>query len=340
MNRRYVIIGGGAVGSVLAAQLELAGIRTVLVARGAQLEAIRARGLRVRRPAGDDVVRLAVVSGPSELRLTDDDVLVLAVKAQDADAALAEWAWQPVRAERCGTVAADLPILTFQNGLTTEDAALRRFSRVFGVTIGIAASYLQPGEVVSPSHPVVGIAWLGRYPVGRPDEEALQASLVGDLRGAGYHVESVDDIATWKARKLVANVSNGLDLLHGTEAERVEARLALVAETRRVLDRAGFLPEGDPGLGGGALVVEPVPGHTPGRLSTWQSFARGVSSEVDHLNGEVVLLARRHGLDAPLNERLQRLLGRQTAEGAPPGTTTLHDLLAAGRRTELERTAS
>jgi len=339
MSRRYVIIGGGAVGSVLAAQLELAGIRTVLVARGAQLEAIRARGLRVRRPAGDDVVRLAVAGGPGELRLTDDDVLVLAVKAQDADAVLAEWAWQQVRAERCGTVAADLPILTFQNGLTTEDAALRRFSRVFGVTIGIAASYLEPGEVVSPSYPVVGIAWLGRYPFGRPDEGALQVSLVGDLRGAGYHVESVDNIATWKARKLLANVSNGLDLLHGTEAERVEARLALVAETRRVLDRAGFLREDDPGLGG-ALVVEAVPGHTPGRLSTWQSFARGASSEVDHLNGEVVLLARRHGLDAPLNERLQRLLGRQAADGAPPGTTTLHDLLAAGRRTELERTAT
>lgn len=339
MSRRYVIIGGGGVGSVLAAQLDLAGIRTVLVARGAQLEAIRARGLRVRRPAGDDVVRLVVAGGPGELRLTEDDVFVLAVKAQDADAALAEWAWQPVRAERCGTVAADLPILTFQNGLTTEDAALRRFSQVFGVTIGIAASYLEPGEVVSPSYPVVGIAWLGRYPVGRPDEDALQASLVGDLRGAGYHVESVDDIATWKARKLLANVSNGLDLLHGTEAERVEARLALGAETRRVLDRAGILPEDDPGLGG-ALVVEPVPGHTPGRLSTWQSFARGTSSEVDHLNGEVVLLARRHGLDAPLNERLQRLLGRQAAEGAPPGANTLHDLLAAGRRTELERTAS
>jgi 2-dehydropantoate 2-reductase len=340
MSRRYVVIGGGAVGSVLAAQLELAGIRTVLVARGAHLEAIRERGLRVRRPAGDDVVRLAVADGPADVRLTEDDLLVLAVKSQDADAALAEWAWRPVRSDRCGAVAADLPILTFQNGLATEDAALRRFARVYGVTIGIAASYLEPGEVVSPSHPVIGIAWLGRHPEGAPGEDALQAALVGDLRGAGFHVESVGDIAAWKARKLLANVGNGLDVLDGTDAERVAARLALVRETRRVLDRAGILSEDDPGLGPGALVVEPVPGHTPGRLSTWQSFARGASSEVDHLNGEVVLLARRHGIDAPLNERLQRLLGRQAAEGNPPGTHTLHDLLAAGHRAELERTAS
>ncbi|MDQ0574228.1 ketopantoate reductase family protein [Agromyces albus] len=340
MSRRYVVIGGGAVGSVLAAQLELAGIRTVLVARGAHLEAIREHGLRVRRPGGDDLVRLAVAAGAAEVRLTQDDVLVLAVKSQDADAALAGWAWRPVLAERCGSVAADLPILTFQNGLAAEDAALRRFSTVYGVTIGIAASYLEPGEVVSPSYPVVGVAWLGLHPAAKRDADPLQASLVGDLRAAGFHVEPVNDIATWKARKLLANVNNGLDVLDGSDAERVEARLALVAETRRVLDAAGVLPATDTGLGGGTLIVESVPGHTPGRLSTWQSFARGASSEVDHLNGEVVLIARRHGLDAPLNERLQRLLGRQAVEGAPPGAHTLHDLLAAHRRTELERTAS
>jgi hypothetical protein len=67
-----------------------------------------------------------------------------------------------------------------------------------------------------------------------------------------------------------------------------------------------------------------------GRLSTYQSFARGTSSEVDHLNGEVVLLARRHGLEAPANAAVQRLLGRPAPDGDLPAPA-LAELLAAGR---------
>jgi 2-dehydropantoate 2-reductase len=71
--------------------------------------------------------------------------------------------------------------------------------------------------------------------------------------------------------------------------------------------------------------VQPVPGHVGGRLSTWQSVARGASSEIDYLNGEIVLLARKHGRQAPLNRKLQELLG---AEG-DAGRQTLAALLSA-----------
>ncbi|MDT7574902.1 MAG: thiosulfate/3-mercaptopyruvate sulfurtransferase, partial [Pseudonocardiales bacterium] len=50
--RRYVVIGAGAVGATLAAELHLAGIATVLVARGAHLAALRTAGLRYLRPDG------------------------------------------------------------------------------------------------------------------------------------------------------------------------------------------------------------------------------------------------------------------------------------------------
>ncbi|NQX29933.1 ketopantoate reductase family protein [Microbacteriaceae bacterium VKM Ac-2854] len=318
-SRRYVIIGAGAIGATLAAQYEQAGIRSILVARGRQLEAIRANGLRVRRPAGDDVVQLATASGPGDLRLTPADVLVLATKTQDAEAALAEWAWQPVAG---GGVAADLPILTFQNGLITEDLALRRFSRVYAVSIGIAASYLEPGVVVSPSFPIVGVLWLGRYPDAHDE---LQDEFVADLTAAGYESTSVPNVSAWKARKLLGNVNNGLDVLDGSDEERAEARRAIVAETAEVLATAGVAVAEH--TGPFALRIESIPGHTAGKLSTWQSFARGASSEVDYLNGEVVLIARRAGIEAPLNERLQRILGAQAQAGSAPGTHTLSDLL-------------
>src|SRR5882762_11247056 len=95
-GRRYVIIGAGAVGGMLAAQFTQSGIRAVLVARGAQLAAIRSNGLRMLRPSGAEVVRLEVVGSPTEIQLAPGDVLVMATKAQHAEAALQEWAWQPV----------------------------------------------------------------------------------------------------------------------------------------------------------------------------------------------------------------------------------------------------
>ena len=341
--RRYVVIGAGAIGALLAAQFELAGIATVLVARGQNLEAIRRHGVKVRRPQGTDTVPVDVVAGPEELRLTSHDVLVLATKTQDAEAVLARWAWLPVHAADTpdadaedaaagpALLGADLPVLTFQNGLATEDLALRRFARVYGVSIGVAASYLVPGEVVSPSYPTIGVAWLGRYP-DQADES--QEEFVRDLIAAGYAVESVPDISAWKARKLIANAANGLDVLAGTDEQKAQARALLIAEAQAVYAAAGIrVPAEAPAFGpGGPLVVEPVPGHTLGRLSTWQSFARGASSEIDYLNGEIVRLARQFGVPVPVNERLQRLLGAQAEAGRGPGSADLDQLLAVVER--------
>lgn len=307
MTGRVVVIGAGAVGSVLAAQLQLSGHPVVLVARGEQLRVLRRSGLKVRRPAGDETVAVPVAAGPEDVAPTRGDVLVLAVKAQDAEAALAEWAWTPLVG---GGAGADLPVLTLQNGLAAEDAALRRFRDVFGVSIGIAASFLEPGEVVSPSFPTVGALWIGRYPDAEDPRAEEYAAI---LRRAGFTARAVGDISSWKARKLVVNTANGLDLFAGTDDERAQARTALAAEARAVLLADGRAIAEDDGT---RLVVDPVPGHVPGRLSTWQSFARGAGSEVDLLNGEIVLLSRRTGVPAPVNERLQSLLGLRGAEAA------------------------
>lgn len=94
---RYIIIGAGAVGGVVGGRLAGAGCEVVLVARGAHQVALRERGLRLRVPDGEFVQRLPVVGGPAELgELRADDVLVLAVKTQDSEAALRAWGPAPV----------------------------------------------------------------------------------------------------------------------------------------------------------------------------------------------------------------------------------------------------
>ena len=50
------------------------------------------------------------------------------------------------------------------------------------------------------------------------------------------------------------------------------------------------------------------------RSSTWEDLAAGRPTEVDYFNGEVVRLARGHGLDAPANARIVELV-REAARG-------------------------
>lgn len=321
---RYIVIGAGAVGALLAAQWTIAKVPVTLVARGRSFDTIRDAGVRVRRPHGDDIVAVQVAASVASARPQASDTVVLAVKSQDAESTIAGIAWVPL-ADGAGVVA-DLPVLTLQNGLASEDAALRRFDRVIGVSIGIPASHLEPGVVVSPAEPVVGVAWIGGYPSSLPGEEERHR---GAFARAGFAALIEQDISAAKRRKLIANLRNVVDVFDATAEEQEHAEAALAQEARRVFSSAGLAVAAPP-WDAPRLEVAEVPGHEPGHLSTWQSFARGASSEVDFLSGEIALIARRHGVDAPLNSAVARELGALAARGGRPGDVPLPPEFASG----------
>jgi thiosulfate/3-mercaptopyruvate sulfurtransferase len=327
---RYVIIGAGAIGATLGAELHTAGRQVLLVARGAQLAALRQRGLRYLRPDGEHQVRLPVVGGPDEVELAHDDVLLLATKSQDTEDALRTWAWRPVKGADGGpsTAAAALPVVTLQNGLDNERAALRRFAVVYGALVWLPSSRLRPAEVVSPAAPTVGALWLGRYPEPAGPDERL-AGIAEDLTAARFQVTVVPDIQRWKAAKLVSNVTNALDALYAPSPLRSAAGRAVRAEARAVLTAAGLRPAGlDPAELRRVVAAQPVPGHEPVRSSTWQSLTLGAPPETDFLSGEVVLAARLLGRAAPYNAALAERVQRAAADATAPGTLTDADLAA------------
>ncbi|MGD9989943.1 ketopantoate reductase family protein [Pseudonocardia sp.] len=308
MAGRYVVVGAGAVGATVAAQLHLAGIDVVLVARGKNLEALRAKGLRYLRPDGARTVALPVVGGPDELTLRPGDVLVLAVKSQDAETALADWAWRPVVVDDEERVAATtLPLVLMQNGLDTARTALRRFATVVDSVVLSGASHVRPGEVVSPGAPLAGGFYLGDAPTGTGEHAQRIAA---DLRTAEFAVQVVPDIVCWKVGKLLANLFWNLDALYRRSRLRSKLGNALCDEAEVVLQAAGYeqrtsTPDE---LDRSWFESVDVPGHRRGGSSTWQSLARGGSAEGDYLYGEIVLLARLNGLRAPLNEAVQARL--------------------------------
>jgi len=75
-SRTIAVVGAGAVGGLLAAMLAKVGHDVRLLARGAALDAIRARGIRVRGPDEDDTVSIARVSDDAAGLGAADFVLV------------------------------------------------------------------------------------------------------------------------------------------------------------------------------------------------------------------------------------------------------------------------
>ncbi len=320
-------------GATVAAQLTGAGTRVVLVARGANLEVLRSQGLRYIRPDSDRWLPLDVVGGPDEVDLHADDILVLATKSQDSEALLQQWAWRPVDVPGAVRTAAEvLPILLLQNGLENVRTALRRFVTVVDAVVLSPSSHLRPGEVVSPGAPLVGAFYLGRAPRGSdPAVERIAA----DLRRGSFAVTVVGDIDRWKAGKLLDNLAYNLDALYAPSELRDTVAAALVDEAREVLAAARIEAvdvQADSAL---ELVLHDIPGYERQGSSTWQSLARGGSVESDFLNGEIVLLARLHGLDAPMNAGVQRRSVTAALARTPPGgldETDLAALLASARR--------
>ncbi len=314
---RYVVVGAGGVGALLAAQWTLAQVPVVLVAGEVEREVIARDGLRVRRPHGDEVVAVDVVASVEAARPTAADTVVLAVKTQDAERTVAAIAWVPLADGR--GVVADLPILTVQNGLAAERLALRRFPTVVGVSVGAPVSHHQPGVVVAAAHPIVGAAWLGGYPRSLPAEEERHRLA---LAAAGFAASVEPDIAAAKRRKLIANLGTVVEVFQATREEAEDAEAALADEARAVFAAAG-LAVAPPPRDGARLQVGEVDGHDPDRGATWQSFARGASSEVDYLSGEVALTARLAGVPAPLNTAVARALGALAERRGGPGEIPL-----------------
>jgi 2-dehydropantoate 2-reductase len=334
---RYIIIGAGAVGGTIGGCLVLAGHEVVLTARGAHLEALRARGLRLSTPQGTDTVAAAAIGGPDEIDLRPGDVLVLATKSQDSVAVLTEWAGRPVAGG--GTASQDLPVICAQNGVANERFALRRFSRVYGMCVWLPAAHLAPGAVAAYGNPLAGLLWVGRYPAGT--DETIER-VAADLARSRFLAPVSREVMRWKYRKLLGNLGNAVEALCVPEGASLDGAAAAAAdelserataEGIAVLDAAGvgYATAGEVRKARGDHVdYAPVAGAPRGGGSSWQSLTRGTGSiEADFLNGEIVLLGREHGVATPLNEALQRLANRAAAERLQPGSMSPEEVFAA-----------
>jgi 2-dehydropantoate 2-reductase len=311
---RLVILGAGAIGGAIGGVLALAGREVLVLARGAQLDAIRTRGLQIERPDDVNTVNIAAQDSRTRVEWRDDDVLVVATKTQDVAAALRDVAAPP-----------QIPIACATNGVEAERIALRFARDVYALSLLIPASFTTPGVIQLWSSPSPGVIDLGRYPDGAGDHGH---AIAGELVAAGFDCEVRSNVMKWKRGKLLSNLANGAEALCGPAARQSELAVRARAEARACYEAAGLscTTEAEDAARRTGMQAKPIAGATRSGGSTWQSLSRGKSLEVDYLNGEIALLGRLHGVATPINEGLQRVVTELARAGAEPGAMAIAEL--------------
>jgi 2-dehydropantoate 2-reductase len=321
---RFVVVGLGAIGGVLAARLHLAGQHVVGLARGPQLLAVREHGIRLETPTESLIAHIEVFSNPAEVSFAAQDVVVLAVKSQDT--------LDVVRALN-ETAPQDTPLLCAQNGVANEPCALRFFKEVYGVVVMSPTAFLEPGLVLAYSTPVTGLLDVGRYPAG---QDEVSRGVAAALSSATYDAHSIPDVRRWKYAKLLTNLGNAVEAVCGPEARPGPLTDLVQAEGQAVLRAAGIdyaSSAEDKARRANLLDLQPVGGRRRPGGSAWQSLARRTGiTEIDYLCGEIVLLGRLHGVSTPANALLQQLTARLAGTRSQPGGISADEVMAQLRQ--------
>jgi 2-dehydropantoate 2-reductase len=318
--RRIVIIGAGAIGSVLGGLLGRAGYTVTLIGRSRHIEAIRAHGLQIEGATGTFSVAV-------EARETLDsvpDLAILAVKTQDVITAL----------QANEAYLQHVPIVTCQNGVRSDELAATVVGQTHLISsvVNIHATYLEPGQatLIYPGPLVIGRAF------GRNDGVVQQVAAVLSTAVPTSISANIHGVHWFK---LMVNLNNVFPALTNLPFQAIYqhqelAHLAarVMREGLAVVQAAGIRLEGLPDTPAALIrLVGMLPVPLAARLitrraqqmeqrwplfgSTLQSIRRNRPIEIDYLNGEVVRLAQQQQIAAPLNRALVAMVHRVAQTG-------------------------
>jgi 2-dehydropantoate 2-reductase len=314
---RFVVLGAGAIGGLVGARLFQNGSDVTLIARGAHARALES-GLVLEAPDETVTLPIPVVEEPAAVKWTEDVVVLLGVKGQQTEQALAQLV---------AVAPPETPIVCMQNGVENERRVLRRFPHTYGMCVMCPATHLRPGVIQAHSAPVSGLLDLGRYPAGL---DHTARAVAAALDATAFQSVARPDIMRWKYRKLLMNLGNAVEALSGPAGRGTPLTREAQREGVAVLAAAGIdvaSEEEDRTRRSNYIQVRDTNSGERGGGSSWQSLARGTGSiEAEFLNGEIVLLGALHGVPTPVNALLQRLALQAALEGRQPGEWAIETL--------------
>jgi 2-dehydropantoate 2-reductase len=317
---RFIIYGAGGIGSGIGGHLWRTGHEAILIGRPGHVGAIRKQGLRLVTGDAEYTLDVPAVTSPAEIDFRRDDIVILAMKTQDTEPALRD-----LRATGADT--RELPIFCAQNCLANEPIAARYFEQVYGVMIVIPGLYLEDGVVHNPIRGNAGMMDIGRWPRG---SDRLAEDVAAALRTATYEARCHDDVMAPKARKFIGNLGNAMGAITDGRGDSSAYMAEVRQEGEACLEADAHPVESDESFRARVKARRGEDARRDGVRSlgsSWQSLMRRRGSiETDYLNGEVVLLGRKHGIPTPCNAVLQQVATRMAAARELPGKHTPDEL--------------
>ncbi len=320
-ERPVLVVGAGAIGTLVGAGLLAGGWDVVFLGRPRQRSAWTAQGIALVDPLGHRQTfptPVLVVSPQEAAERGPYEALLFCVKGGQTEAAaraLVRALPTPPRA-----------VLSFQNGVGNEEILAEAFGpeRVVAGTVTLPVTLEGTAARVTKAKGGLGLA-------PSPATEGTARALAAAWRRAGFTVRLYRDPRRMKWSKLFLNqICNALCALTGlTPREAMDHPLGFelerraLRETIAVMGAAGIRPVALPGypvpLFFALVRLLPAPLLRPlrglvvgGRGGKMPSFfldlERGRATEVEFLNGAVWALGRRLGVPTPVHAGYTRLL--------------------------------
>jgi 2-dehydropantoate 2-reductase len=314
-----VVIGGGAIGLLVAGRLAQSSQRVALLARANLAETLHTQPLQLtqqNRIASIEPPPVAAEPDALPADYQQPDLAILCVKSYDTASALAT-----LRALR------PWQILTLQNGIGNEEA----LADEFGAERVLSGAITSSVEVEAPGHiRVTKAGGIGLASVGQVYRTRVWGAV---LVNAGFQVREFRDYRALKWSKALLNMlANATPAILDMPVEDVYANPHLVALERRaflealaVMRQRGIRPINLPAypVMSLALAMRTLPppvlvpllrrmvaGGRGGKLpSLHADLRRGrQASEGEYLYGSIAQAAQESGLTAPVNSALWEVL--------------------------------
>ncbi len=295
-----LILGAGAMGSLLGARLSLTGNRVSLYGTNREhVQSIRMGGLSIEELNGDvSQYRLDAYYSPGAISHKADLVLVM-VKSYATRNALKDIS------DCCST---STLFLTLQNGIGNWENIATTVDRKC-ILVGSTAqgsTLLAPGRI---RHGGNGVTFIGE--IAGPVSSRVR-DLVEVFRSSGLVTEPSDHVERLIWEKLIINVGiNAITALTGIRNGVIATSAVASALCRAAVEEA-ILVAGARGFEMNEAMVErviSVAGATAvNRSSMGQDVDRRKRTEIDAINGAIVSFGEQSGIPTPVNRTLTRLV--------------------------------
>jgi len=296
---RIAVMGAGSTGGYFGGMLARSGNKVTLIARGANLDAIRADGLRVIRDDEEFTVQCQATDDPSEIGHVD--LALICVKTYQSDAAL------PLMRPLVGR---ETTVLCLQNGVDSylKAAEVLGDQAVLPGAAFIEAVMLGPGKVRQSGN-------LVRIIMGENDGvESRRCQAIRDaFVGSGVPAEILPDIRAgqWQKFLFIATMAGVTSMARAPLAELMpqphwrNVVLDCLAEIDVVARASGVgLP---PDIV--ANTVSSIEEHLADlQASMHTDLMAGRPLELDALNGAVVRAGIEAGVATPVNDVIYAML--------------------------------